>query len=155
MKVRLVCHSLEEIVLTVLRAYSTDCPLAGADTVLIVILLCVLLDSVGGDTDAPAPLAMATALAVTVPVIVIALVASVTLRAGILVGSLTGLVLASYVVGVPVIGTVTTVLLVRSALPTVKPGGRFGSLTEKSAGEIVETYVPLDRVYTMLALLAS
>jgi hypothetical protein len=68
---------------------------------------------------------MATALATTVPEGVIGLVAPVTLTAGIDVGNVIILVLALYVVGVPVMGTVTTVLLVRCAVPAFKPGGRL------------------------------
>ena len=102
-------------------------------------------------TDAPSPLA--TALAVTVPVGVIALVALTTLRAGILAGNVTVLVLALYVVGVPVIGTVTTVALVRTAVPEVKPGGKL--LTAKSAVVIVNSYSPFVSVNIMLALLTA
>ena len=61
----------------------------------------------------------------TVPVGVIALVAPVTLEAGMLDGSVSILVLVLTVVGVHVIATVTTVLLVRVAVPVVRPGGRL------------------------------
>jgi hypothetical protein len=93
---------------------------------------------------------MATALAVTVPVGVIAHNELVTLVAEILVGSVIILVLALYVVGVPVMGTVTIVLLVRVAVPAVNPGGRL--LTAKCDAVIVDANSQLV-VNTMLALL--
>ena len=151
MKVSPVCQPLTGTVLVVLRTYSTDCPLAGTGTALIVMRLCVLLDSVGAGTVAPSLLA--TALAVTVPVGVIALVAPVTLDAGILDGSVIVLVLALYVVGVPVIVTVTTVLFDRTAVPAVSPGGRLD--TAKLDAVIVLAYVPFVNVYTILAPLTA
>ena len=151
-----LCQPLVGSVVDVLMAYCTVWVpgLVGMVRAFTVILYAVLLCSVGTPlTVAPSPLA--TALAVTVPVGVIALVAPVTLRAGILVGSVMSLVLALYVVGVPVIGTVTSVLLVRTAVPRFKPGGRLGLLTAKSAGVIDEAYVPFASVYTMLAPLIA
>jgi hypothetical protein len=58
-----------------------------------------------------------------------------------LVGSVTARVLALYVVGVPVIETVTTVLPVLVAVPAVRPGGRLE--TAKLAAVMVAAYVPL------------
>jgi len=84
-------------------------------------------------TAAPSPIA--TALAVTVPVSDIAFVAPVTFAAGILLGNVIVLVFTLYVVGVPVIATVTTVPLVRVAVPAVRPGGKL--LTAKFEAVIV------------------
>jgi len=85
------------------------------------------------------------------PVGIIVLVAPVTLDAGILVGSVTFLELALYVVGVPVIVTVTTVLLVRVAVPADKPGGKL--LMAKFDVVIELAKVPFVNVYITLALL--
>ena len=110
--------------------------LSGMVTTLTVMLFAVLLSSVGALlTATPSPIA--TALVVTVPVGVIALVAPVTLEAGMLDGRESVVVLALTVVGVPVIATVTTVSLVRTAVPAISPGGRFK--TEKLEAVIVLT----------------
>ena len=58
------------------------------------------------------------------------------------------------VVGVPVIGTVTTVALVRTAVPAVNPAGRPLLIT-KFAAVIVGAYVPFVRVYVTLAPLTA
>ena len=56
------------------------------------------------------------------------------------------------IVGVPVIGTVTSVLLARSAVQAVSPGGKPETAL---ASVIVLAYVPLDSVYIMLAPLTA
>ena len=96
----------------------------------------VAVNPVGVDgplTAAPAP--RATALAVTVPARGIWLVAPVTLAGGIFVDSVILVVLELAVVGVPVMGMVTTVLFVRTAVPAVSPGGKPDAT--KLAGVIV------------------
>ena len=92
----------------------------------------------------------ATALAVIVPVGVIFAVAPVTFAIGILVGKVIVAVLAFAAVGVPVIETVTTVLLVLTAVPGVNPAGR--PETAKSVAMIEVAYVALESVYTILPL---
>ena len=108
--------------------------------------------TVGGPlTAAPSPLA--TAPAVIVPVGTIALVAPVTLAARMLDALVRVTALALYAVGVPVMGMVTTVPLVRCAAPAVSPAGR--PLTVKLADVIDEAYVPLANVYKTLAPLTA
>jgi len=128
------CHAFGSVgaVVDMLIEYSTFWlpGLFGIVTLFTVIQLCVIVPAVGAPlTGAPMPLA--TEPTVIVPVRVIAHVASVTLRAGILYRP-TVPVLASCIVSVPEIGTVTTVALVRTAVPCVNPAGRL--LTTKSAG---------------------
>ena len=72
--------------------------------------------------DAVMVKAAATALAVTAPVRVIALIAPVTLDAGIVAGRV--IFIAPAVVGVPLMATVTTVALVRDAAVAVSPAGK-------------------------------
>ena len=91
--------------------------------------------TVGALKTAPSPLT--TALAVTVPVGAIGEVAPVTLTAGMLVGNVIVLVDALNVSGIPVMLTVTTVLLVRIAVPTLSPGGKFETASVKLASTMV------------------
>jgi len=107
--------------------------------------------TVGVDTEAPSPIA--TALADTVPDTVTAAVASLTFACATDVGTVIVLVLALYVVGVPVIRTVTLVASVRVAVPGFSPGGRLDGT--KFAGVIVVAYVLFASVYTMLAPLTA
>ena len=150
LKVLLLCHPLVGVVVDVLMAYSTVWlpGLVGIVTMFTVILFCVGVPLTVGAPLTAAPSPIATALAVTVPVGVIAHIEPVTLVAEILVGSVIVLVLALYVVGVPVMGTVTTVLFVLVAVPAVNPGGRL--LTAKCDAVIVDTNSQLV-VNTMLA----
>jgi hypothetical protein len=79
---------------------------------------------------------LVTALAVTVPVgVTVPTDALFMLAAGIEAGSVTDVGVALTVVGVPVMGTVTTVPLVLTAVPALNPGGR--PETAKSLGVIV------------------
>jgi len=113
LKVVEACQPLVGVVVAdVLMAYSMLCPFdppkIGAFTVM---LFSVVLRTVGKLLRiSPSPLA--TALAVMVPVGAIAAVAPLTLEAGMLVARVSVIVFVLYVVGVPVIGMVTTVLLV-------------------------------------------
>jgi len=103
-------------------------------------------------TDTLAPIPFATALAATVPVGVILAVAPVTLDMGMLGGSVTSLGLASAVVGVPDILTVTTVpFAALTAVAAVSPGGKLE--TVKSAAVIDAAYVPLVSVYVIVTAL--
>ena len=81
----------------------------------------------GAETAAPLPLA--TALAVTVPDGVILAAAPVTCEDGMLAGKEIFTGFALYVVGVPVMATVTTVLPVRVTVPRDNPAGKFMLLT--------------------------
>ena len=67
-----------------------------------------------------------------------------------LTGSVTVLVFALYVVGLPETAIVTTVLFVRTAEAAVSPGGRFE--TAKLDGDMGLANVPLVRLNVMLAL---
>jgi hypothetical protein len=98
---------------------------------------------------------LAIALAVTVPVGVIAFIAPVTLVAGILVGKVIVLVFALYVVGVPEMATITTVLLTRVAVPAVKPGGRLLMAKFDAVIDDAYVYIPSASVYTTLASLTN
>jgi len=91
----------------------------------------------GVETVAPVPLA--TVIEPIATVGTIAAVAPVTLAAGILEGTVGFAVAAA--VGVPVMLIVTTVPLVRVAVPAVKPAGKFD--TVKFAAVMLEAYVPL------------
>ena len=141
----------------VVMAYSTDCNVVvgESETAITVIDAAagVPLTTKAVDTAAPSPIA--TALAVTVPDTVTAAVAPVTFACATVEGTVIVLVLALYVVGVPVIGTVTTVLLVRTAVPAVSPGGRVDWVGAKFAGVIGVMYVLFESVYTMLAPLTG
>jgi len=149
------CQPLDGVAVDVLMAYSTVWlpGLVGIVTALTVMLFAVGVPLMVGAPLTAAPSPLFTALAVIAPVVGIAIVAFVTLDTGILVGSVTVLVLALYTVGVPVTGMVTTVSLVRTAVPAVSPGGRFD--TEKSEAVIVLEYVLLDSVNIMLTLLTA
>jgi hypothetical protein len=151
-KVVLLCQPLAGIAVDVLIAYSAVCPLLPETvTVFTVMLFCVGVPfTVGTLTSVPKP--MSTALAVTSPEIDTALVATVTLDVGIVTGSVITLVFVARVVGVPVIGTVTTVELVRTAAPAVNPDGRFD--TVKCELVIEFAYVLLCRVNTILPVTA-
>ena len=95
---------------------------------------------------------LATAPAAAVPVGVMAAVAPATLACGMLAGSVMGAAAVLAAVGVPVIGTVTTVSLVLAAVPAARPAGRPD--TAKLAGVMVAAYAPLESVYTMLPVTA-
>ena len=104
-------------------------------TAFTVMLVCVGVPFTVGAPLTAAPSPRATALAETIPVGVIAAVAPVTFACGIEAGSVTFTALALYVVGVPVIVTVTTVPLVLVAVAAVNPAG--SPVTAKLAGGIV------------------
>jgi len=108
------------------------------------------LTAVGCDTVAPTP--FATALVVTVPDTVMAAVAPITFACGI-AGTVTVAVFALYVVGEPLMLTVTTDALVRVAAAAVNPAGN--PVTAKFAGVNVVAYVLFASVYTMLAPLTA
>ena len=110
-------------------------------TAFTVMLVCVGVPLTVGTPLTAAPSPLATALALTVPVGVIAAVAPVTLPCGIEAGSPIFTALALYVVGVPDMETVTTVLLVLTAVAAVNPAG--SPETAKLAGVIVVAYCPL------------
>ena len=110
-------------------------------TAFTVMLVCVGLPFTVGAALTAAPSPLSTALVMTEPDRVIAAVAPVTFAAGMDVGSVNMIALLLYVVGVPVMATVTTVPLVRCAVPAVNPGGRF--VTAKLDAVIDEAYVPL------------
>jgi len=116
------------VVLLWLMAYSTVCPpgFVGMVTAFTVMLVCVGVPFTVGAPLTAAPVPIATALAVTVPVGVILAVAPVTLAMGILAGSVIVRVFALYVVGAPVIFTVTTVpFAALTAVAAVSPGGKL------------------------------
>ena len=96
----------------------------------------------GADTAEPSPLA--TALVLTVPVRVTAVVAPLTLPEGIVAGSVMAVAVELNVVGVPVTVMVTTVSLVRAAVPADRPAG--SPLTAKLPAVIDDAYVPLVNV---------
>jgi len=96
----------------------------------------------GVDTAEPSPLA--TALVLTVPVRVTAVVAPLTLPEGIVAGSVMAVAVELNVVGVPVTVMVTTVSLVRAAVPADRPAG--SPLTAKLPAVIDDAYVPLVNV---------
>jgi len=98
-------------------------------TVLTVMLLYVLVFKVGVVTAAPLPRAIV--VPVTDPVRVIAVVAPVTLAAGILVGNV--ILIEPAVVGVPVMVMVTTVLLVRTAAAAESPAGKPDDMAKLAA----------------------
>ena len=117
---------LDGTVVEVLMAYSIIvCPDLGEGivTVFTVMLLAVGEPFTVGGPETAAPSPLATALAVTVPVVEIGEVAPVTLTAGMTPGTLI-VVPELAVVGVPLIGTVTTVELVLTAVPAVTPAGK-------------------------------
>jgi len=138
-------------------AYSAVCPVVFGVSVTATTVIDVAVGmpvgvslTAGIDTVAPSPIA--TALAVTVPDTVTAAVAPLTFSCATVEGIVIVLALALYVVGAPVIGTVTVVMPVSVAVPAVNPSGN--PLTAKFAGVIVAAYVPFESLYTMLALTA-
>jgi hypothetical protein len=137
------CQPVDGVVVVVLTAYSTVWlpGLVGMVTAFTVMLVCVGVPLTVGASLTAAPSPFDTSLAETVPVGVIAAVASVTFACGKLAGSVIFTALALYVVGVPVIATVTTVPLVLTAVPAVNPAGSPD--TAKLAAVIDAAYVPL------------
>ena len=125
-------------------AYCTVCPVAVLSVdAFTVIEFCVGVPfTVGVVTVDPSPIA--TALAVIVPDTATAAVAPVTFPCGIVAGLVMDAVLVFAVVGVPVMATVTTVPLVRVAVPAVNPAGSPD--TAKFAAVMLEAYVPLLKV---------
>ena len=141
------CQPLVGVVpLVWLIAYSTVWlpGLVGMVTVFTVMLVWVGVPfTVGAPlTAAPSPLAIGPTG--TVPVGVILAVAPTTLAWGMLVGRVALTELALYAVGVPVIGTVTSVALVRTAVPAVSPAG--SPVTAKLAAVMEAAYVLFDNV---------
>ena len=135
------------VVVFVLRAYSTVW-LPGLLPVMLSVFSVMPVD-VGVPLDVGAPLTAApspipTLLALTVPETATAAVAPVTLAAATVPGIVRVRLLALYALGAPVIGTVTTVLLVRVAVPALSPPGRFD--TAKFAGVMELAYCPLESV---------
>jgi len=141
------------VVLDVPMAYWTLCPVAPALVTAFTVMLLMAVDCTVGAPLTAAPSPLSISLAVMVPVGVIAAVAPITFTAGMLDARVRVLTFALYVVGVPEIGMVTVVLFVLNAVPAVSPGGRLP--TVKLEVSIDELYVPLVKVYTTLALLAS
>ena len=119
-------------------------------TAFTVMLVCVGLPFTVGAALTAAPAPLSTALATTEPDGIIALPdAPEMFVTGMEVGSVIVLGVVVAVLSVPVTGTVTTVPFVRCAVPAVNPGGRLEIV--KSAGVMVEAYVPLESVNVTLA----
>ena len=137
------CQPVVGAASVVVRANSGVCPVPDAKVAPIVMLFDVI--AVGGLSDttaAPSPLS--TGPAETVPETGTAAPAPVTLAAATVVGTVMFATVALAAVGVPVMATVTTVLLVRVTVPEDSPAGRLD--TAKLALVRLEEYVPLVRV---------
>ena len=110
-----------------------------------------VLDVGAALTSAPVPFAIA--LAVIIPDGVTGEVAPVMFAAGIVVGRVMFVVVVLTVVGLPVMVMVATVPLVRCAAAAVNPAGN--PETAKLAGVMLVAYVPLVRVYVIVAFTVS